>query len=152
MKKLLFIFAIVMLCASCFYSQQKKDLGEKDSIITIFGIGGNIELPLDSFLIVKDSFVYCKEEGLWMTKELYKWNYEFPDTITVSFTRNGKFEDSVKAIRQGMITNGKGESYSPAYVMTDMIGDTWEYDINGKFIRFHCSQYPHSGRPHHYQP
>lgn len=68
---------------------------DNDSIVTIYDCGKELKLSLDSFNLVKDSFVFCKEEGLWMTKKLYWFNYQCPDSIMVAFTRNGKFVDSV---------------------------------------------------------
>lgn len=76
----------------------------------------------------------------------------YPDTIIVAFTRNGKLEDSVEAIREGLLKDSTGKYYSPAYVFRASVGDTWVYDVNGKFINFHESSLPHSGKPHYYKP
>ena len=76
----------------------------------------------------------------------------YPDTITVAFTRDGKFEDSVEAVREGLLEDKSGKYYSPAYVFRAVVGDTWVYDVNGKFVYSTCLAYPHSGKPHHYKP
>ena len=152
MKKLVFVLLSMILCIGCSYNKCNKVPVIKDSLVKIFDSGGIFTIPLDSFLQVKDSFVFCKEEGLWMTKKLYWFNYECPDTIIVAFTRNGVFKDSVEAIRRGDIEDSTGNSYSPAYVVLSVVGDAWVYDINGKFIAFHEGRFPHSGKPHSYKP
>lgn len=154
MKKLVFVLLSMMLCIGCSYNKQSKATCLKDSLVKVFTDDGTgyFTIPLDSFLQVKDSFVFCKEEGLWMTKRLYWFNYECPDTITVAFTRNGVFEDSVEAIRRGGVKDSTGNYYSPAYVYGSVVGDAWIYDINGKFIKFCESRFPHSGEPHNYKP
>lgn len=152
MKKLVYILIGVM-CIGCSHKEQTKcSDSDNDSIVTIYAVGGEFKVSLDSFMQVKDSFVYCKEEGLWMTKELYMWNYGYPETIKVAFTRNGVFEDSVEAVRRGVIEDSTGKDISPAYVYGSFVGDNWTYDLNGKFIEFNCTVRPHSGAPHHYKP
>lgn len=152
MKKILYII-IGIMCLGCSSKKQVKEKDSKDSIVTVFDMRDNrIKIPLDSFLLIKDSFVYCKEEELWMTKELFKWNYEYPDTIKVAFTRNGIVEDSVEAVRQGAIEDSIDKPYSPAYVYFSVVGDSWVYDVNGKYIGFNESSYPHSGKGIKYEP
>ena len=120
---------------------------DNDSIVTIYDCDKKLKLSLDSFSLVKDSFVYCKEEGLWMTKKLYWFDYQCPDSIIVAFTRNGKFVDSVVAYRNGVINNN-----SPAYVFYSVVGDSWIYDIKGNFIKFNRSKFPHSEDTYQYEP
>ena len=150
MKKLLYLL-VVFVVISCTHSGQPKASDDKDSIVKIFcDYGtGTIEMPLKKFLQVKDSFVYCKEEGLWMTKRLYWFNYQCPDSITEAFTRNGKFVDSVVAYRWGILDKN---SNSPAYVFYSVVGDAWFYDIKGNFIEFNRSRFPHSGDTYQYEP
>ena len=154
MKKILYIILICVMCFGCSLERHPKSNSSKDSIVTVVSVGGNIEIPLDSFLAVKDSFVYVKDcyEEFWCTKEYYKWNYGYPDTIKVAFTRNGVVEDSVEAVRQGLVADSTGKYYSPAYVFLSVVGDKWIYDVNGKFIESACTVHPHSGAPHHYKP
>lgn len=150
MKKILYIIISIM-CLSCSLRNQSGNYSSKDSVV-IMTLGYNINLSIDSFLQVKDSFVYCKEEKCWMTKECYKWNYGYPDTIKVAFTRNGVLEDSVEAVRQGIINDSTGRPYSPAYVFFSTVGDSWVYDADGKYIGFNKSPYPHSGNGINYKP
>ena len=154
MKKLVFILLSMMLCIGCSYNRYHKNSTTRDSLVKVFTESGEdfIIIPLDSFLQVKDSFVFCKEEHLWMTKRLYWFNYICPDTIIVALTRNGKLDDSVEAVRQGLIKDNTGHYYSPAYVFSSTVGDTWIYDINGKFIEFNKSPFPHSGKSQIYEP
>lgn len=149
MKKIFYIIICIM-CLGCSLKKQPKNDSSNDSV-EIWAGDSNIVLSKDSFLQVKDSFVYCKEEGYWMTKEMYKWNYGYPDTIMIAFTRNGVFVDSVEAVRHGLVADSTGEYYSPAYVFTSGVGDKWIYDINGKFIEYNRS-YPHSGNEIKYKP
>lgn len=155
MKKLLYIIICVM-CLGCSLKKQPKSNDSNDSIVTIISSGDDIKLPLDSFLLLKDSFIYVKDsdfhEEFWCTKEYYKWNYGYPDTIKVAFTRNGIVVDSVEAVRHGLLADSTGKYYSPAYVFFATVGDNWVYDINGKFIEFNESQYPHSGKGIKYEP
>lgn len=87
-----------------------------------------------------------------MTKDYYRWNYVYPDTLMVAFTRNGNFEDSVEAIKWDMQEDSIRHIRIPIYVVRDVVGNTWEYDINDKFIEFSCGSRPHSGQPCHYKP
>ena len=93
----------------------------------------------------------CREDILKMlpsNTNYYKDWLEYPETIIVAFTRNGKIEDSVEAVRWDMLMD-----CSPSYVFTAGVGDTWVYDVNGNFLEFNCSPFPHSGQGHHnYKP
>ena len=148
MKKLVYLFVILFFVIGCSHKGKTVHY-DNDSIVTIYDCGKDLKLSLDSFNIVKDSFVYCKEEGLWMTKKLYWFNYQCPDSIMVAFTSNGKFVDSVVAYRKGVINN---DNNSPAYVFYSVVGDSWIYDIKGNFIEFHHSRFPHSGNSYQYKP
>lgn len=155
MRKLLYISMLAVLCTGCFKSKTSSQENDKSDSVYVCGDGYNRYIPLDSFLMIKDSLVYDSmeyNEPCWFTKEHHWFLFECPDTITVAFTRNGKFEDSVKAVRQGLVSDSTGKYYSPAYVFGGVVGDNWTYDINGKFIEFNCVDLPHSGAPHHYKP
>lgn len=152
MKKLIYTIVIAAICIGCSHKQQIKPqetIYDKGDSVYVGGIGN---LDSAAFLKAKDTLIYNKEDEIWVTRRTHWFWYECPDTITVAFTRNGKFEDSVIAVRQGLVANDKGEYYSPAYVIRAVVGDTWTYDINGKFIEFNCVDYPHSGTPHKYKP
>lgn len=148
MKKLIYVLVMLFFMVGC-SPKRKTTPYNKDSYITIYACGKDLKLSIDSFNQVKDSFVYCKEEGLWMTKRLYWFNYQCPDSITVAFTRNGKFVDSVVAYRWGILDKN---SNSPAYVFYSVMGDAWFYDIKGNFIEFNRSRFPHSGNSYQYKP
>ncbi len=148
MKNLLYFVVGLILCIGCSQKQQTKTTDKVDSTY-VDGIG---KIPTDSFLKIKDSLIYSEEDKEWMTKEQHWFTYECPDTIMVAFTRNGVFEDSVEAVRQGLVADSTGHYYSPAYVFGDVVGNKWIYDINGKFIEFNESPYPHSGKGHKYHP
>lgn len=60
----------------------------------------------------------------------HPWSY--PDTITVAFTRNGKFEDSIQVIAWRV----PHDSLDDAYVLMSAYGDVWTYNLKGKFCRF----------------
>lgn len=128
---------------------------DKDSLISIADLNKDLHVTFDEFLKMKDTLIYVTRRGFvpyWSTKRMYRWDFELPDTIKVAFTRDGVFEDSIKAVRQGVVYDKNGKAYSPAYVVTAMVGDNWTYDINGKFIKFNCVDLPHSGAPHSYHP
>lgn len=154
MKKLIFAFFVCLVISNCTSRSDSSSCpSDKDSIITVFGSNKRFEIPLDSFLQIKDSFVYAEEEGNWLTKELYKWNYVYPDCITVAYTIKGEFIDSAKAVRRDILYNENGEAYSPAYHLESVVGDYIVYDVNGKYIKFVCVDTPHSGRgEHQYEP
>ena len=82
---------------------------------------------------------------------LEKWE-NCPDSIITAFTRNGVVEDSVIAYRQGGLIDSLGTYYSPAYVFRAAVGDAWIYDIDGKFVYFYCTPFPHSGKDEPYNP
>jgi len=71
----------------------------------------------------------------------------YPETITVAFTRNGVFEDSIKCEM-----TGGDENHRFLYIYRTAVGDAWFYDRDGKFVRFVCVSEPHSGQPHKYKP
>lgn len=148
MKNILYVAIGLILCVGCSYNQQIKITDKVDSTYVI----GMDSISTDSFLKIKDSLIYSKEDNAWMTKKLHWFWYECPDTIIVAFTRDGVFEDSVEAIRQGLVEDSIGNYYSPAYVFGSVVGDAWVYDINGKFIEFNESPFPHSGKGHKYHP
>lgn len=151
MKKLIYIMMAAAICMGCSHRKQAKpvEIDNKGDSVYVEDLG---YLDSASFLKAKDTLVYSEEDDMWLTKKIHWFWYECPDTITVAFTRNGKFEDSIIAVRQGLVANSKGEYYSPAYVHRAVVGDAWVYDINGKFIESECVDYPHSGTPHKYQP
>ena len=99
-----------------------------------------------------DLHPYYVDGSGYASFEKYMWNEGFPDTIIVKFTRDGKFERYVEAVRQGLLEDSLGNYYSPAYAYISVVGDTWIYDINGKFIEFGCNDAPHSGKAHTYNP
>ena len=86
------------------------------------------------------------------TFEQYMWNEGFPDTIIVPFTRDGKFEYYIKAVRWSLLEDSLGNFYSPAYIYRTISGDAWVYDIKGNFVEFYCGDKPHSGTPNIYKP
>lgn len=145
--------AILAMIQTVFFSCRKVIVPKDVDSIYIKGID---EISKDSFLKIKDSLIYYKgeyeEDSCWMTKDYYRWNYVYPDTLMVAFTRNGNFEDSVEAIKWDMQEDSIRHIRIPIYVVRDVVGNTWEYDINGKFIEFSCGSRPHSGQPCHYEP
>lgn len=158
MKKYILLLAGTLGLMGCSGNKSYHKENMEDSVV-VHGIDKNLVFSLDSFEHIKDSFIYVNDshfyigsDGFWCTKEFHRWNFEYPDTITVAFTRDGVFEDSVKCERRGLVEDSTGNYYSPAYIFTTVVGDSWTYDVNGKFIRFDCSSSPHSGRPHHYKP
>lgn len=100
----------------------------------------------------KAPWLYPTGDGKFTTFERYMWDGGFPDTIIVRFTRDGEFEGYVEAVRQGVLEDSLGNYCSPTYVFTSMVGDSWTYDINGRFLEFSCADRPHSGHPHTYHP
>ena len=106
---------------------------DKDSLIDVEGMG---KISLDSFLKIKDSLVYVTldidkwtDAPYWMTKDLYKWNFGYPDSITVKW--HGY---SLKISREGLAYDKNGKAYSPAYVEHCPSGDTQVWDVNGKYL------------------
>lgn len=75
-------------------------------------------------------------KGGFVNFRRYMWDVGFPDTIIVRFTRDGKFEGYMEAVRQGSIYDQYGNSISPAYVFSSVMGDSWTYDIRGHFVSF----------------
>ena len=100
----------------------------------------------------KAPWLYPTGDGKFTTFERYMWDGGFPDTIIVRFTRDGEFEGYVEAVRQGVLEDSLGNYCSPTYVFMSMVGDSWTYDINGRFLEFSCADLPHSGHPHTYHP
>lgn len=152
MKKLIYILAITMLYTGCSYKKAAESYTYYDSIF-VDDLG---HISIDSFLKIKDSLIYVDNDRCcspyWCTKKQHWFNYECPDTITVAFTRDGKFECYEKAVRRGLVADSTGDYYSPAYVIESAVGDNFVYDINGKFIKFNCVDLPHSDAPHTYKP
>lgn len=97
-------------------------------------------------------YLYYVDDYGYATFERYMWDRGFPDTLIVRFTRNGEFEGYVEAVRQGVLKDSLGNHCSPTYVFVSGVGDSWTYDIDGRFLEFNCVDLPHSGQPHTYHP
>lgn len=121
-------------------------------IITAIGLVGCISDKKEYSDVRIRPYLYPDGEGGYTTFERYMWDKGFPDTIIVRFTRDGKLEGYVEAVRQGVLKDRFGNSCSPTYVFMSMVGDNWVYDINGRFLEFNCVDLPHSGQPHTYNP
>lgn len=76
----------------------------------------------------------------------------YPDTITVAFTRNGKFEDSIEVVRYP----GWDFGLKYVYILRCAVGDVFFYTREGKFLHSACAPEPHSGKGtyehEHYKP
>ena len=145
-------YLIVLSLFGCLFgcdnkSKSKKDCQTEDSIY-VAGIG---RVTPEEFEKMKDTLVYAEDEHIYMDRRTYKWSYEYPDTIKVAFTIDGKFIDSVYAERRGAIEDNLGHCICPAYVFVAGVGDVWTYDVDGNFVRFACSN-DHSGAPCEYNP
>lgn len=141
-----------------YFKQQNED-DEEEAGIKIEGEDSLISYETFLDMLSKDSIVYVVdstekigEEEFWCTKEFYTWNYVYPDTIVVPFTRNGVVEDSVEAVKWDVLQDSTGHVYSPLYVFISMTGDTWQYDINGKFVRHTCNPRNHIYEEEPYHP
>ena len=88
----------------------------------------------------------------YCTFERFMWDAGFPDTIIVKFTRDGKFERYVEAVRQGVLEDSLGNYYSPAYVFYAHNGDNWVYNLKGEFIEFNRSIDSDNNSSYQYNP
>lgn len=140
MKNLVYVMAVLMTigCGTGNKEDKMKSglrpdtlIGGKNAIVKVFGAGKDLYIPIDEFMQMKDSFRFCEDEYIWMTKELYWFNYECPDTIMVKSVLRG---DSIIAVRRSLLADSTGKYYSPAYFEDNRY---WEgvpvYDVNGNY-------------------
>lgn len=128
MKNLLYSIFILIALISCNSHEEAK--GNVRDSIYVRGLG---TLSMNKFLKAKDTLRYVSKETIWVTKEYYKWNYEYPDTIIVRTQDPSGYLKEVKAVRQGLLKDSTGKYYSPAY-LTGPYGYGDVYDVNGKYI------------------
>lgn len=145
MKKLLFLI-VLPLFVGCNYTTREevlKELEEHERDVL-----DHKEWPYIYYV----ENLYSDGNNGWVTYKAYMWNYGFPDTIIVKFTRDGEFEGYAEARRWGSVVDSFGEHLTPSYMFIAGVGDSWEYDLSGNFINSNCCDAPHSGAPHKYNP
>lgn len=135
MKKVFYIL-IGMVLAGCSKTVQIKSADHGDSVF-VAGLHGDMWLSKDSFMQVKNSLIYVSEEeangrAYWATKEHYKWNYGYPDTITVALRREDGIVDSVEAVRY----NENSGADEVEYVYPSYIQSHWVFNVHGDSLRY----------------
>ena len=144
MKRLLFAVVSLILCISCNYTTKEEVLKELEE--HEWDILDHKEWPYVYYVNNSNG------DSGWVTYNYYMWNYGFPDTIIVKFTRDGEFEQYVEARKWDIVEDSFDEHLTPSYMFITGVGDSWEYDLSGNFINFNCCDAPHSGAPHKYNP
>lgn len=171
MEKLLILFIIMLsafLLQSCSYIKHVQRAKEvKDSLVadSIFRDSmrkkdsvkfAEYQRIMSTYKLdaQKDSIIW-DEHGVKTPLEekdaLFEKYDRYPDSIKVSFTRDGKFEDSIMVCKDGFVQNKK-KQWEPAYTFTAAVGDIWVYDARGKFRLFIECPLPHDGQGHKYNP
>lgn len=121
MKKILIILPLILLLVSC-HNKKTWVLDHRKA----------------PYLYYERDVQCDNKDQTWgyVTFETYMWDEGFPDTIIVKFKESGKFRGFEEAVRRGILEDSLGNPYSPAYVISAYNGDSWVYDIKGKFVKF----------------
>lgn len=130
MKILLFAVVSLILCISCNYTTREEVLKELEE--HEWDVLDHKEWPYMYY--VED--LYSDGNNGWVTFKTYMWNYGFPDTIIVKFTRDGEFEWYTEAHRWDVVKDSFGEHLTPSYIFSSALGDSWTYDLHGHFLSF----------------
>lgn len=139
MRKLCFVmFIMAVIMMSC---GKKKPSWP----VWIKGEGRCLNTSDSTFTIIAFDDTFIVHPGDTFPDE-HPWN--FPDSIKVAFTRDGKFEDSIWAYVEAV----PKDSDDAVYVYRVVVGDAWYYNLKGKFCYFVECPCPHSGQGHTYHP
>lgn len=76
-------------------------------------------------------------------------NKVYPETITIAYTRDGEFIDSIQVERIPSFGKYIEQGYYYLYSLQSVVGDQVIYDRQGHFLEFICVPEPHSGQGHH---
>lgn len=134
MRKILIIIAFLILLVGCQSEEEKQEQLNHAVYAALHDYYNNTGVSKTP----KGPFLYFVPDYGYVTFERYMWDEGFPRTIIVKVTYKGKFQGYYEAERRGVLFDSLGNAYSPAYKIESLHGDTWVYDIKGKFIEFNA--------------